>query len=330
MLIYHTSHTERAGFEPCDCPRDSLDREAHVCFTNTPIAGYGPWVAVLDMPEHEVRRYEYDKAHHSEDVRFFALPLSVVEGYRVRSYTYEALTGSDWRRWTVTLRNPSALHGKWAQIWVSRVGVAIARRYTEGGVEKADIELTDFFDPNHDYVVLESKMFEGRQFELQLLAGSMPEWADFPQRWYQWANDPDIRAEAIGYLQHVAPPSVPHIEDAETGFSDKLDKIERWRRVARSIQEYLGRRDLDNIRTGSWTSVQAIPMRMAERLGWTPSVPRPTHGSTDGRVCLAAPAEEPVNRQAGLRTGGAQSGVPKTTRPIRAMDSRILAGCRSN
>jgi hypothetical protein len=314
MLIYHTSQLSGAKFEPCDCNRDSLDREAHVCFTSVPLAGHGPWLYVLEVPESVLRTYEYSNPLHPQSVRYFALPLSVASSYEAHEYPYEALVGSSWREWDLVLRDPADPHDKWSRLWVSRVGVATAVRKVEAGVEKAHVELTGLFDPSMDYVIVEHQKYGGRAFELELLAGTMPGWADFPSRWHAWANDPENRRSALDYIMEVAPETRSELLKTEYRSRGKLEKIQGWRRVAGMVSSHINR-DLGQIPAGSHTSVQAMPLRIAQRIGgWNPTLPKPEFESPEssGRVMLAAPTNIPprVNsdpRQGPTDMGGSRS-----------------------
>lgn len=292
MLIYHTSHGREVSAGDCGV---GAPTDGNVCFYSQLLPGRGGWAHVTDVAENVIRRYEMNAPFLPEGVRMFSVPQEDVEGFEIHEYTYEELTGRDWRDLDVLLLDPKQYREtqEWSRVWTSRVGVVTLPTHTEepGGRETATLRLTALFDSDQDYVIMERQRFGGKKWDLFLLAGRAPMWADFPNQWHAWATDNKIIDSAIQHLLQVAPGASEEIERAARQTA-KTDRVYGWRRAAVAIGREISR-DLGEIAAGSWTSVMSMPIRIAERVGtWQAPRPRPQYEdpTQSGRVLLVAPA----------------------------------------
>ena len=171
--------------------------------------------------------------------------------------------------------------GRWARIWASRPWIVTARvvkeehHYQPGRPayhhDKVVVEvgLTPDFDQQRDFLLVEHKSSpnpyiggSSRREEYELLAGRMPDWADFPRAWAEWVRE--VRTEAVRFLAQRFPDEV----DFALRKTAKGRIISAWREVARAA-------GVEPPPAGSWTSVNAMPVRIARRLGWRAPVPPP-------------------------------------------------------
>ena len=153
----------------------------------------------------------------------------------------------------------------------------------------------------------------GGEESFRLLAGTMPAWADFPSAWQEWVAK--VRDEGVDFLIAYAagergasaerieefryygepprsPQARPDLLKAILHAERKCAKnriISAWVDVAGMIG--FGEEQVRRIRgTGSWTAVRAMPIRIALRLGWVPSVPKPRYQKMEeGAVLIADP-----------------------------------------
>lgn len=220
-------------------------------------------------------------------------------------------------------------YGSWARVWASRPGIVRAEtaqehhEYRPGRLAEhfdqltVRLILTALFDPERDYLVVEHKRSPNpylrgspRREGYELLAGTMPAWADFPSRWQEWVHA--VRESAVEYLvryaAHAWSADDSALYDLRYGYAqptsprarlDLLDAVQyaerkraqgtiisAWQEVARLVGI-----NPDQIPVNSWTAVHAMPIRIASRLGWKPPQPRPQYQRPEesGRVLVAGP-----------------------------------------
>lgn len=291
-------------------------KEPHLCFTTEPLPGLGQYVYMVDIPAHLIEKYEYENEFREEKTRYFAIPLSLLKQYPVERNTFEQVTARPWNKWTVTVLDRRAVkghgdsRGKWAVVWASRPGVASAKVYRRSDKDYLSIEVTatSDFDPEKDYLVVENHEEMDRisgpgtkeTFKLVTIAGPTPQWVIFPSEWQKWVWDRQVTNSAIDYITSHA----PHVkEDVRYAMQkdSKQNKARSWRIVAdevgRTLSAKLGERiDLGKLAGHSWTSVAAMPHRIANRMSqhlpyapWVPPMPQPEYASPEesGRYALA-------------------------------------------
>jgi hypothetical protein len=198
-------------------------------------------------------------------------------------------------------------YGSWARIWASREGIASVttviddHKYLPGRLDyhedhvAVDVETTGDFDPERDYILVEHKRSpnpylggSSSRESYELLFGKMPAWADFPRAWAAWVHDKNVQASAVDHILRRVPDARAEVEYAQRKRA-KGTISGAWEVVARLCATATGR-SMDGIwGTGSWTAVEAIPIRIAQRLGgWSPPVPRPIY-EKNGAVLVAKP-----------------------------------------
>lgn len=180
-----------------------------------------------------------------------------------------------------------------SQLFASRNGIVTVSRIEDCTEMYAVIaSTTDAFDDSKDYLV--RVVMKGGRPEVQTLAGKAPRWANFPEQWSAWVQNPDVRSSAVDYITS----RVPAAADALTVALRKTGKqklIEAWTAVAKACGV-----DENQVRnSGTWTAVHAMPIRIAQALSsksartnrWEPKVKRPIYqdGETSGRVLVAGP-----------------------------------------
>lgn len=319
MILYCTSSrptvSEKGRVLPCPnrvC-RQVGKTYPHLCFSTEPLSGMGEFVFSLDVPEPEVAEYEYGDGFRVEkQARFFALPHALVASHTLTRESYESITGNPWNEWTITVldRRPTRdILGRWALVWLSRDGVARARvdhKSEDGRLLTIQVTATSDFDPEQDYVVVEHHEESTKDFGkvketwfLETCAGTTPQWVIFPKLWENWVWDREVKDSALSFIMHAVPSVRRDVEFAHSRDS-KHNKSRAWRQVADDIGRVLSRDqhrpvDLGRLAGHSWTAVEAMPLRIAERLGnhirdrWVPPVPKPEfeHPNDSGRVLLA-------------------------------------------
>jgi hypothetical protein len=294
MMLYHV--TNEANIESLlSSVGTASKRKASIIFTDTPLPLRGENVFVLTVDENEARRYEFSAPLMLEGVHYYRIAVdneAAIKSLLVRPYI--VVTGKPWNEATYTLKtgHPDKA-GTWARIWASREGVvrciSDSAPYAFSDY-KVKLVLTPHFNMTDDYIIMETQMFGGKQWKLELLAGKAPLWADFGDRWNDWVWDADIQDSAISFLSQTFPGLASQIQMA-TSQTYKVNKIRAWRIVADDVGREL-RRDLGKIQAGSWTSVAAMPLRIAQRAGgWTPPKPKPEFQDPDqsGRHLLVTP-----------------------------------------
>lgn len=148
-----------------------------------------------------------------------------------------------------------------------------------------EVGLTADFDHQKDFLLVEHKASpnpyvggSSRRECYELLAGKMPAWASFPKAWAEWVRKVSI--EAARFLGER------FTEEVEYALrkSSKSRIIVAWREVALAA-------GVEPPPAGSWTSVLAMPIRIARTLGWRASVPPPRweDPKTAARVLVADP-----------------------------------------
>lgn len=202
---------------------------------------------------------------------------------------------------------------RWGLLWESRPGLASALiasreqgRDGEPNQLTIDVALSSDFDPTRDYLVLEKHWIRERAhgdgketWELELLAGTAPRWMVFPWAWKNWVDNERVMLSALTFiLQHV--PTARDDVQYAVKCDSKHNKARAWRNVSQLIEGALSRKLHKEVVLGqlaghSFTAVQAMPHRIAQRMGnwvdgeWEPPIPRPEfeHPDKSGRSLLA-------------------------------------------
>lgn len=295
MLLYYTD--KMRGLQLAD-PKHGVGE--WVEFTDKPLAGYGDATYTVDIPEGKAKQWEFTGGEPNliKGVRYFDIPARELTKFQIRMDSYRRLTGRAWNQWLILLQSRVPdMAGTTAVVWASREGIASAEPFEKNGDQLVQITLTDMFEVTEDYLIMETRQFEGRQWNLELLVGITPRWADFPAQWAEWVQDATVQKSAIDYLRGQFPTVATVIELAETE-TEKINKIHAWRLVGSKIEQLLGR-NIGRINAGSWTSTLAMPIRIAEKVGgWVPPKMRPEYidPEASGRVCIASP-KVPVEQE---------------------------------
>jgi hypothetical protein len=290
MLVYLMSKTSlgAAPFPGCDCGA----APDHVCFFSRPLPGMGQWVYAVDLPHAVLEPGAAPKRLGSFEVVNYRVPKAQLAEAKRHEYAYNEITGGqDWRRWALDLEPKNDRDGRTSKVWISRAGVALAR---PTGDATFQVELTELFNPHSDYVIMETTSCGGQKWELTPVAGVIPVWADHPQRWHAWVHDGRVRASALDYIRDAVP-AVDQLVEHALKQTTKLGMMNAWNKVADKVESAgfpLGR-----IHAASWTSVMAMPIRIAQRLSqhlaeeWIAPLPKPEFQdpATSGRVLLASP-----------------------------------------
>lgn len=208
-------------------------------------------------------------------------------------------------KWTITVEDrgghdgaaTGGHYGRWARVWASRPGIVTARvvkeehRYQPGrpayhhDLVVVEVGLTPSFDEQNDFLLVEHKASPNpwvggsSHYEYyELLAGRMPGWADFPRAWAEWVRE--MHLEAARFLAERFPDAVNYALRK----SSKSRIIAAWRDVAEAA-------GVEPPPASSWTSVNAMPIRIARKLGWRAPVPPPRweDPETAARVLVAGP-----------------------------------------
>lgn len=304
MLLYHSARGKisEAGFEPLMAPAHVPVPEGSVVFTDTPLSGVGPLVYVLNIPDQIALRFQIVVSLDPEGMRRFALPPSQFSAKDLHEYRFNQITGHEWDEFRVVLcdpqENPAAQ--PWSLVWVSRPGVAVVKDREQGKVEAVTIKLTPFFDPTEDYIIVEKRQYDGKKWDLSTIAGRVPMWADFPNHYARWAQNPEVIRSAADYLIEQVPAARLEVETARRQ-NTKSSMVRAWKVASERIGKEI-RRPLGDFKTGSWTSVSALPIRIAQRLGpWEPPIPKPEYVNPEnsGRVLLASADRHQGEQQAG-------------------------------
>lgn len=202
-------------------------------------------------------------------------------------------------RWYITLRDlhghdgpaNGGSYGARARVWASRPGIVSVEtvehqhKQTPGRLsyhtEKEEVRVAlnlKEFDPERDWVAVEHayrSQFRRGGTRWQVLAGKPPANADFPAMWSQWVCD--MEPHAVEWLLQHHDQQIAESAEYAARKTAKQTKCSAWRDVAAAAGL-----DPDKIHRGdSWTAIRAMPIRIAERLGWRPPRPRPPYGSWD-------------------------------------------------
>lgn len=196
MKLFNVTSKEYQSYDtffPCTnaiC-RVSGFRDPHVCFTTMPLQGEGRWVHEVDLPEHIVAEFGYENKFRSENVKYYAVPLRIVDELPYTKYSFEELMGKKWNRFRVAMREEK--DSAWSLLWGSRASAA-----TPSIVEVQEspprlvvgVTLAEDFDPTKDYIIQErhwetsdSRGRPNERWALNLVAGVMPQWGVFPTAW---------------------------------------------------------------------------------------------------------------------------------------------------
>jgi hypothetical protein len=263
-------------------------------FTDIALPLKGDSVFVLSIEDAEAKRYEFNAPLLQGGVRYYRIPLDRLKD--LRHSRYSVVTGRPaWDEVEYLLKSAYADRAaSWSRIWTSRPGAARAWRIVNTAQDcLVKVKLDKSFSQETDYIILETQQFGGKQWQLELLSGTAPLWADFPNRWNDWVWDADVQDSAIEFLVATFPSLASQVEYASSQ-THKVNKIRAWRIVADDVGREL-KRDLGKIPAGSWTSVAAMPIRIAQRAGgWTPPRPKPEfeNPNDSGRYLLVSPETE--------------------------------------
>lgn len=268
----------------------------HVCFATTPLPGEGQWVYKVELPPNEIKRFSYRNLYRTEDVQHYAIPLGIAAELKREKTQFTEVTGRKWNEFMVSTLNEE--NRAWGLVWVSHPEVAnisVVRQEHDPDITEVQVQLTDEFDPLKDYLIHETHWEVLNEYnkprekwELNLLAGVMPRWAAFPTAWAGWVFDREVKQSAIDYILSKVPDVAFDIEYASRQ-QNKSNMARAWRIVGDKVG-YLTGGDLGMLATHSWTAVNAIPQRIALRLGgWVPPKEKPEFEDpkTSGRILLA-------------------------------------------
>jgi hypothetical protein len=270
----------------------------HIAFCSEPLMGVGRWVYELDIPESVVQRFECKNPFRAEDLRYYALSPQIVNRYIAIEHKYHELMGSEWNELPVVIHDDEGPEGVEAsKVWISHPDVATSLPSglfnsfgPPGGKEVIIVHLTDSFDLERDYVIQERRAYGGRKWQLLLLAGVLPAWAKFPSEWGRWVQNPIVQKSAEAFIIQTVPEAAEAIRYVHS-LKSKVNKIRAWRIVGEIVGRAVGH-DLGLLPATSWTSVAAMPLRIANRMdGWVPPVPQPEYEDPDksNRVLLVTP-----------------------------------------
>jgi len=198
-------------------------------------------------------------------------------------------------------------YGSWSRIWASRPeivhceAIANEHNFRPGRLsyhsDYIEVELTVHNElmREDDYVLIEWKRsanpFIGgssRAESYELVAGKMPAWADFPKAWREWVNK--VNGEAVSYLIKKYPELAQDFDYAMRK-SSKNRIYSAWASIADEIGK-IEHKDMSKCYSGySWTAVYAIPVKIALRTGWKPSIPKPIYQTREeaNPVLIASP-----------------------------------------
>jgi hypothetical protein len=220
----------------------------------------------------------------------------VLGEYNSRLETYEALTGEPWNVFPRIVLNDQHQNRK-SMLWVSQDAIASVvvknREYAT-----VDVILDELFDSQHDYLIREDRtppQFAGQKerWQLTLLAGTMPRWAYFGWAWARWVRDPVLQQSALEHITTVVPRVQAAVIETATISQTHL-RGQAWKEVADTVSGVLKLSDRDRnwllrLPDKTSTAVEALPMRIAQQIGWTPPRPMPDFEKPEGsgRILLA-------------------------------------------
>lgn len=182
-------------------------------------------------------------------------------------------------------------YGSWAHIWASRTGIAdvipvreehrvISGRLTHTStLVVVEVVIHEDKMQEGDYVLVEHKRSpnpylagSSHREGYELLAGTMPAWADFPARWADWVRGP-ARDAAIR--------SLLSLDKIEHGIGEKIDYamrktakgtiIRAWEDVAAHIEDAGLLRHKPRF-SYTWTGVRAMPIQIARAVDWRKAI----------------------------------------------------------
>ena len=201
-------------------------------------------------------------------------------------------------------------YGNFALVWASRpeiIKVTVKEdrhEFNEGRINfhndfiAVEVELTEAFDDDKDFVIVEHKVEKnpfiytsGRE-RYELIAGKMPAWASFPEKWQKWVLA--VREDAINFLNRKFKNNsviVDAVWNAQLK-SSKSNIIWAWEEVAKLVESATNKKLKPILPTESWTAVEAMPIRIAQQIGWRPPVPRPKFQKREGNAVLVASPEK--------------------------------------
>lgn len=111
------------------------------------------------------------------------------------------------------------------------------------------------------------------------ITGQKPEWIDFGWKWMEWVSNPEVQNSAKQYILFKA--RERWLKDYIRGFlceTNLRTLHDNWSNVAVAMLGTKYGRELYNRQTLNTTSVSALPIKIALRLGgWRQPVRKPVH-----------------------------------------------------
>lgn len=259
-----------------ELPRCCATGQSDVCLTTEPPKGQGRHLYRLSINSQALLKYGIrSDAYHSGPYTYVHLPSHIAQSFPKAELAWSEA----WNEFIVTL--PAEFEG--ANIWISRLGISKSEWVKEG--KSLKLVLTEDFDPVIDWVVIE--YLAKPKWELSCIAGISPYWTIFPRLWKEWVQDPDVRRSAIEFIAEKYPNVAPAVEHALRA-RHKSEQIAGWLEVAELLVEKA--RISPVLFYGySATKIAYMPIRIAQRLGWSPPVekPRPADLDKEERNLLA-------------------------------------------
>jgi hypothetical protein len=299
MQLYYTD--KMRGLQLAD-PKRGVGE--WVEFTDQPLAGYGDATYIIEANEGFLKQWEFTGGEPNliKGVRYFDIPARELSKFRVREDSYRRLTGREWNQWLVLLQ---AAHSDRAEttslIWASREGIVTTNVFEKGGDQWVSLTLTDDFDPTEDYLILETRQYNGQKWSLEILVGVNPGWADYPAQWAEWVRNGEVQKSAIDFLKQQFP-TLHQLIDMAAEERVPHNQVHGWSLIVSKIEQLTGRQF--HIQGASRTSILAMPIKLAEKIGgWTPPEPRPEYidPKASGRIRVAAPIGTGVILRQGQR-----------------------------
>lgn len=172
-------------------------------------------------------------------------------------------------------------YGDWARIWVSREGIytlkVVSEKHAKGPYHSdrvvVDVEPNEMFDHETDYIIVEHKRSHNpylngssRHESYETIFGQEPDWASFHRKWREWVES--NTESAADFLRRHPQKEVKKAAEHAARKKTKRKRFDAWEEVA----SLLGVTLQTNY---SWTAVRAMPIRIAEKAGWSAETPRP-------------------------------------------------------
>lgn len=313
-LYYSSTKPLGGGFERCKsslCITQGFGVFEHITLSTKPLGGKGPFLFVTDVPQLTVARYEYRNPFQREGGQFFAVPTSVASSLRFKPIDFYEAASSEWNIFhTVIVDRPTKAQAfddeKWNKVWMSRSGIATAEIIEHiddyaGTRMKARIKLTDSFNPETDYLIVEERWqrilnHNVNGWKLRSFAGYVPRWAAFPWEWNRWVMNKKVLSDACRWIKWNAPFASFLVDEALEEMllpNNRLNAGRKWAFLASEIGRHYNK-SLGQFNYQNDTLMRSMPMKIASRLvrvggeQWVPSIPKPEHQRPEdsGRVLL--------------------------------------------